>query len=129
MKGEEKPEGKDSYQNMTGYRIPPLKLTGYVEYTPSEKWSHRIQATYFASKDYRLDEKTSFGRWETSGYTTVDLISRWTIDDKNKVTFGVQNVLNRHYYPLYSQLMRNSNNTSRLPAAGAVFNVSYTHRW
>ncbi|AHG64231.1 TonB-dependent siderophore receptor [Advenella mimigardefordensis] len=129
MKGEEKPEGQDSYQNMTGYRIPPLKLTAYVEYTPSEKWSHRIQATYFASKDYRLDEKTSFGRWETSGYTTVDLISRWTIDDKNKVTFGVQNLLNRHYYPLYSQLMRNSNNTSRLPAAGAVLNVSYTHRW
>ncbi|MGO3126357.1 MAG: hypothetical protein ACTIKR_20260, partial [Advenella sp.] len=64
-----------------------------------------------------------------SGYTTVDLISRWTIDDKNKVTFGIQNALNRHYYPLYSQLMRNSNNTSRLPAAGAVLNVSYTHRW
>lgn len=129
MKGEEKPEGKDSYQNMTGYRIPPLKLTAYVEYTPSPKWSHRLQATYFASKDYRLDGKTSFGRWETSGYTTVDVISRWNIDDKNKVTFGVQNLLNRHYYPLYSQLMRNSNNTSRLPAAGAVLNVSYTHRW
>lgn len=129
MKGEEKPEASDSYQNMTGYRIPPLKLTAYVEYTPSSKWSHRIQATHFASKDYRLDDKTSFGRWETSGYTTVDVVSRWTINDKNKITFGIQNLLNRHYYPLYSQLMRNSNNTSRLPAAGAVLNVSYTHRW
>jgi iron complex outermembrane receptor protein len=45
------------------------------------------------------------------------------------VTVGVENLLNRYYLPLYSQLMRNSNNTSRLPAAGAVLTASYTHRW
>ncbi|GAA0830669.1 hypothetical protein GCM10009080_07190 [Cupriavidus pauculus] len=30
-------------------------------------------------------------------------------------TGGIQNVLNRYYYPLYSQVLRN--NTSHLPAA------------
>lgn len=32
---------------MTGYRIPPLKLTAYLELEPSEAWSNRVQATYF----------------------------------------------------------------------------------
>ena len=129
MNGREKPQGSSDYRDMTGYRIPPLKLTAYVEYTPSDHWSHRVQATYFAPKDYRLDGKTGFGRWNTSSYATVDLASRWQIDDKNKATFGIENIFNRYYFPRYSQLMRSSSNTSRLPGAGAVFRVSYFHQW
>src|SRR3546814_18370245 len=64
MKGVEQPQNSDSYQNLTGYRIPPLKLTAYLEYNPTQQWSHRVQGTYFASKDYRLDGKSSFGRSE-----------------------------------------------------------------
>ncbi|TAM10549.1 MAG: TonB-dependent receptor [Nevskiaceae bacterium] len=129
MKGVEQPQSSDSYRNLTGYRIPPLKLTAYLEYNPTQQWSYRVQGTHFASKDYRLNGETSFGRRQTNGYATVDVTSRWTINDKNKVTFGVQNLFNHYYYPLYSQLMRNSNNTSHLPAPGAVLTVSYTHEW
>lgn len=129
MKGRELPQGSSSYQDMTGYRIPPLKLTAYVEYKPTSAWSHRLQATSYASKDYRLGGASSFGRRDTRGYTTVDLVSRWKIDEKNNVVIGIENLFNRRYFPLYSQLLRNNNNTSRLPAAGAVLKVSYTHRW
>src|SRR5256885_11919504 len=31
-----------------------------------------------------LDGKTGFGRYDTRGYTTVDLISQWKIDPKNR---------------------------------------------
>ncbi|MCO2632210.1 TonB-dependent receptor, partial [Pseudomonas aeruginosa] len=31
MRGREKPDGKD-WQDMTGYRVPPLKLTAYLQY-------------------------------------------------------------------------------------------------
>jgi iron complex outermembrane receptor protein len=48
---------------------------------------------------------------------------------KNRVSLGVENLLNRNYFPLYSQLLRNNNNTSRLPAAGTVLRVSYAHTW
>jgi iron complex outermembrane receptor protein len=41
----------------------------------------------------------------------------------------VENLLNRHYFPLYSQLLRSNNNTSRLPAAGTVLKISYAHTW
>jgi iron complex outermembrane receptor protein len=129
MKGRELPQGGTRYQDMWGYRIPPLKLTAYVEYKPGSRWSHRLQAVSYGSKDYRLNGVNSFGRRDVSGYTTVDLISRFKIDEKNTVVLGVENLFNRRYFPLYSQLLRNSNNTSRLPAAGAVLKVSYTHRW
>ena len=48
---------------------------------------------------------------------------------KTASRWGGQNLLNRYYYPLYSQLLRNSNNTSHLPAAGIVLTATYVHRW
>lgn len=128
MRGREKPDGK-GWQDMTGYRVPPLKLTAYVQYKPTPDWSNRLQATFFDGKDYRLDGLDSFGRHEVSSYTTVDLISQYQVSADDKVSVGIQNLFNRDYYPLYSQLLRNNNNTSHLPAPGAVVTASYTHNW
>jgi iron complex outermembrane receptor protein len=129
MRGRELPQNAVSDQVMTGYRIPPLKLTSYIQYKPNSRWSNRLQATYFAARDYRLNGQNSFGRREVGSYTTLDLVSRYQLGKKDTISGGVENLLNRHYYPLYSQLMRNSNNTSRLPAPGAVLKVSYNHVW
>lgn len=129
MWGRETPQGSSSDQIMTGYRIPPMKLTAYLQYKPSSAWSNRLQATYYAARDYRLNGQTSFGRREVGSYTTLDLISRYQLSARDTVTLGIENLLNRYYLPAYSQLMRNSNNTSRLPGAGAVLNLSYSHRW
>ncbi len=129
MKGEELPQNSSQYQDMPGNRIPPLKFTVYSEYRPSENWSHKLQATAFQGKDYRLNGVASFSRRDTNGYATVDLISRWKIDDESSVVVGVENLLNRYYYPLYSQLLRSDTNTSHLPASGTVLRVSVTHNW
>ncbi|MCX2684420.1 TonB-dependent receptor [Pseudomonas sp. DCB_AW] len=128
MKGREQPDGGD-WQDMTGYRIPPVKLTAYLQYKPDEDWSHRVQATYFGAEDYRLKGVESFGRRRVDGYTTVDIISQYQLSEHDQISVGVQNLFNRYYYPLYSQLMRNSNNTSHLPAPGTVLTASYTHQW
>lgn len=128
MRGREKPDGK-GWQDMTGYRVPPLKLTAYVQYKPTLDWSNRLQATFFDGKDYRLDGVDSFGRHQVSTYTTVDLVSQYQISADDKVSVGIQNLFNRDYYPLYSQLLRNNNNTSHLPAPGTVLTASYTHNW
>ncbi|XBT41842.1 TonB-dependent receptor [Pseudomonas viridiflava] len=128
MRGREKPDGK-GWQDMTGYRVPPLKLTAYVQYKPTLDWSNRLQATFFDAKDYRLDGVDSFGRHQVSTYTTVDLVSQYQITADDKVSVGIQNLFNRDYYPLYSQLLRNNNNTSHLPAPGTVLTASYTHDW
>jgi iron complex outermembrane receptor protein len=129
MWGRETPQGSNRDQIMTGYRIPPMKLTAYLQYKPGSHWSNRLQASYYAARDYRLNGQTSFGRREVGSYTTLDLVSRYQLTPKDTVTLGIENLLNRYYLPAYSQLMRNSNNTSRLPATGAVLNLSYSHRW
>lgn len=49
MRGREKPDGKD-WQDMTGYRVPPLKLTAYLQYKPDADWNNRLQATFFDSR-------------------------------------------------------------------------------
>lgn len=128
MKGREQPDG-GSWQGMTGYRIPPLKLTAYLQYRPNERWNGRLQANYFGAKDYRLDGKESFGRRDVGSYFTVDLMGRYQPDPRNTFILGVENLFNRDYYPLYSQLLRSNTNTSRLPAAGAVLTLTYQHRW
>ncbi|HGN3173664.1 TPA: TonB-dependent siderophore receptor [Pseudomonas aeruginosa] len=128
MRGREKPDGKD-WQDMTGYRVPPLKLTAYLQYKPDVDWNNRLQATFFDSKDYRLDGVESFGRRQVSTYTTVDLVSQYRITPDDQLSLGIQNLFNRDYYPLYSQLLRNNNNTSHLPAPGTVLTASYTHNW
>lgn len=128
MRGREKPDDK-GWQDMTGYRVPPLKLSAYIQYKPTLDWSNRLQATFFDSKDYRLDGVDSFGRHKVSTYTTVDLISQYQISPDDKLSVGIQNLFNRDYYPLYSQLLRNNNNTSHLPAPSTVLTVSYTHNW
>ncbi|CRX29433.1 TonB-dependent siderophore receptor [Pseudomonas aeruginosa] len=71
----------------------------------------------------------SFGRRQVSTYTTVDLVSQYRITPDDQLSLGIQNLFNRDYYPLYSQLLRNNNNTSHLPAPGTVLTASYTHNW
>ncbi|PVY79492.1 iron complex outermembrane receptor protein [Cupriavidus alkaliphilus] len=129
INGRERPQGSASMQDMTGYRIPPLKVTAYLQFRPVSQWSNRVQLSYYASRDYRLNGQNSFGRREVSSYTTVDLISRYELTRKDTITVGIENLFNRNYYPLYSQLLRNSNNTSRLPAAGITLTAMYQHRW
>ena len=128
MKGREKPQN-GSEQDMTGFRIPPLKLTAYVSYSPTETWTNRLQATYFGSEDYRLNSVNGFGRYDVKSYTTADLISSFALNKKDTVTIGLENMFNRKYYPLYSQLLRTSDNTSHLVANGATLKVSYSHKW
>ena len=129
MKGRETPQGRSEDQKMTGYRIPPLKLTSYISYNPSDTCTNRLQATYWGSQDYRLDGKESFGRYDAKTYTTVDLMSSFDVNAKNNVSIGLENIFNRKYYPLYSQLLRSNNNMSHLFASGITLKVAYSHKW
>lgn len=130
MQGRETPQDALRDQIMTGYRIPPVKVTGYVQYKPGERWSVRTQLTWFGARDYRLaDGRTQFARADVKSYYSVDVVGRYNLDSKRYITVGIQNLFNRYYLPLYSQLIRSGSNNSRLPAAGAVLTASYTHRW
>ena len=129
MQGKETPQNTHREQDMTGFRIPPLKLTAYISYSPTDNWTNRLQATYFASEDYRLNGVNAFGRYDVKSYATADLMSNFSLDDKSKITIGLENMFNRKYYPLYSQLLRSGDNTSHLTASGITLKASYSYEW
>ncbi|ATQ44842.1 TonB-dependent siderophore receptor [Caulobacter mirabilis] len=129
LRGRERLQTATSWRNMTGYRIPPLKLTAYVQYAPTDRWDVRLQGLYSGERDYRLDGVASFGRREVKSYAVVDLIARYRPNDRDTVTVGVENLLNTQYLPVYSQLLRSSTNTSRVPANGATLTVTFKRSW
>lgn len=114
---------------MTGYRIPPLKLTAYLEVSPLERLDIRFQGLLSGDRDYRLNGVASFGRRNVEQYTTSDLVARFRATERDLLTVGVENVFNEQCLPVYSQLLRNNLNTSRVPANGATLTASYRRRW
>lgn len=128
LEGEEKPEGSSSYRDMNGFRIPPLKVTGYIDVSPSANQSYRLQALYSGSEDYRLNGNSSFGRREVGSYTTFDFIGNWLFG-QSELKLSIENLFNKDYFPTYAQLLRNNNNTSHIPARGRWASLSFTYHW
>jgi iron complex outermembrane receptor protein len=116
-------------QPMTGYRIPPLKITAYLEVTPIEGLDVRFQGLLSGDRDYRLNGVASFGRRNVEQYTTFDIVARYRASDRDLLTVGIENVFNEQYLPVYSQLLRNNLNTSRVPANGATLTASFRRSW
>lgn len=125
--GEEKPGGADTFVDMNGFRIPPLKITAYAQYRAAD-WLHRVQALYSDEEDYRLNGMEGFGRRTVDSYTTVDWLSRRNLGDAG-LELGVENLLNEDYFPVYGQLLRSSSNTSHVPARGRTLHVAYRAQW
>lgn len=59
----------------------------------------------------------------------IDLIGSYRVTDQDTLTLGIENLLNKQYLPVYSQLLRSSSNTSRVPANGATMTISYKRNW
>jgi len=129
LRGREKAAAAPRWQNMTGYRIPPLKVTAYAEIAPTDRLNIRLQGLFSGDRDYRLNRVASFGRRKVESYTVVDLIARYDLTGKDQLTLGVENLLNTQYLPVYSQLLRSSTNTSRVPANGATLTIGYKRAW
>lgn len=129
LRGREKAAIAPRWQTMTGYRIPPLKITAYAEYAPTDRLNLRLQGLFSGDRDYRLNGIASFGRREVESYLLVDLIARYEVTERDQLTLGVENLLNNQYLPVYSQLLRSNTNTSRVPANGATLTVAYTRSW
>ena len=127
--GRERSATATASQPMTGYRIPPLKLTAFVEVSPSDRIDIRLQGLLSGDRDYRVNGVASFGRQDVQQYTTFDLIGRFRVTDEDVLTIGVENVFNERYLPVYSQLLRNNLNTSRVPANGATVTASFRRIW
>lgn len=127
-KGERYDENDGSWKALNGYRIAPLQIHAYSEYSPSHHWFHRLQVNYSGSRDDAFEDQVGFGSNKVDAYTTVDYSARYQMD-KHSLSLGIENLLNEDYYTVYSQLLRNGNNTSHIAAAGTTVKASYQYQW
>lgn len=126
-RGREKANDASDFQDMNGFRIPPLKITAYGQYQAADQL-HRLQLLYSDSDDFRLDGATGFGRRTVDSYTTLDWLSRWQLD-LGSIELGIENLLNEDYFTVYGQLLRSSSNTSHIPARGRTLRMGYRIEW
>lgn len=114
---------------LDGSRIQPLKVTGYLEHetVPAWQWRNRLQVLYSGSRDraYKDLGSSAYGGREVHSYYTLDLLSSLKLGP-GTLSLGVENLLNRQYYTVTSQLMRTGDNTSLFAARGTVVNIGYS---
>lgn len=89
---------------LDGFRIPPIKITGYVEHDtlPQYQWRNRGQVLFAGWRD-RFSNSTAFGRLPVQGYVVLDLFSSIKAGP-GTLRFGIENLFQNHYFPVVSQL-------------------------
>lgn len=128
VKGIQDSDDDGSYETpLPGNRIPPEKVTGYVEGTLLDGWTARLQMLYSGSRDvFPESESSSYAKGSVSPYTVFDLSTK--VDLKTgALTIGVQNLLDNYYFPVRSQYP--ALDGSYTPARGRNVNLTYSVTW
>lgn len=105
VEGKSKQEdGERTYLN--GARIAPSKTTAYLYYTPSDKLSLQLYWLHTGSRDrFDPNDKGVFKNSEGSvlSISTFNLSGAYQFDNKWSLGLGIENLLNKDYYPVVSQ--------------------------
>ncbi|WP_425450111.1 TonB-dependent receptor [Virgifigura deserti] len=110
-------------EDLPSTRVPPIKLTGYVEYSPFDWWTNRLQALYSGSRN---PDSTQFGGRDVDGYVLFDFYS--SIDaGPGDLIIGVENLFNEDYFPIVSQAAAASYSFTKGP--GRTVSLTYSIKW
>jgi iron complex outermembrane receptor protein len=123
----ESEEDSGRYIALNSSRIPPLKLTAYVQNETLPGWNNRLQLLYSGNRDRAFKDGSDGGR--ISSYLTVDYISAVKIGS-GLLEVKVENLLNNQYFPVISQYLAgfgldNSNYAGR----GLTLSINYRLNW
>lgn len=103
-------------------RIPPKKLTAYVERAVND-WTLRAQVLHSGGRD-RFPTSTSFWEGTINSWTGVDMSASGPVGP-GTLTLGVNNLLNEDYFTHVSESAQQDNRYSK--AHGATATLRY--RW
>jgi len=121
--GENDPDNDGDFTPLDGFRIPPLKLTAYVENETAPGWQNRLQMLYIGSRDRAFEE--GIDPFPVSSYVTFDLVSSLDLGN-GTLQLGIQNLLNNQHFTAPSQLLRLGTNDTFTPASGTTFRLQYS---
>jgi iron complex outermembrane receptor protein len=84
-------------------RLPPAKITAFVEYTPTNRWSHRVQALHSGTRD--PDGATNFAGAPDEideSFLIVDYLTAFELGS-GRLRLGINNLFNEDYFPVSAQ--------------------------
>ena len=125
LKGKSDPDEDDNFDTpLGGDRIPPEKITGYVEVSPLDIWTGRLQVMYSGNRNV-FSNQGPFGQGRVESYTLVDLSSRIDVGP-GMLKVGINNLLDNYYFPVRSQFAgKNFGGSSYTPGRGRNVSLSY----
>jgi len=109
--------------DLAGVNIAPNRLTAFWEQSWTPQLSTRLQASHAFDRDFDLRGARVA---EFKGYTTLDLVARYTLD-KHAFTLGVQNLAGKQYISYYSQTT--PSNPSYFSGRGRVLTLGWQYRY
>ena len=108
-----------SFVPLSSLNVQPMKFTFYLENQTLPSWNNRLQLLYVTDRNRAFDEGTDDFR--IAGYTTVDFISTLNTGF-GKWQVGIENLLNREYFPVFSQT---GDERNRFAAPGRSLSIRY----
>ncbi|MGX5819439.1 TonB-dependent receptor [Chitinophaga lutea] len=114
---------------MGGDRISAPKATAYVRYAPVSNWSLRLQMLY-AGDRHRFEPKNgiyAYGTGPINAFATFSLFSNLDLDAHSSISVGVDNLFNKDYFTVLSQM--DGRNENWIKGTGARLRMQYTYKF
>ncbi|MEG3939651.1 TonB-dependent receptor [Microcoleus sp. S36b_A3] len=120
-------EEEKRYLALDSSRIPPLKLTAYVQNETLPGWNNRLQLLYSGNRDQAFKDGSDGG--PISSYLTLDYVSAVKIGS-GLLQVKVENLLNNQYFPVISQYSAGFGSDSvNYAGRGLTLSVNYRLNW
>lgn len=102
-------------------RIPPRKLTAYLEHDISDDWRMRVQGLYSGDRK-KFPGSTAFWEGDVNSWMTLDVSIVGEVGP-GTLTIGVNNALNTDYFTHISETAQRDDRYSKAP--GATGTIKY----
>lgn len=123
LEGRTDPSFSGNWTWLNSFRIPPVKLTAYVDHQTTGRWHNRLQGLYSGSRKH-FGNRNVFGERDVLSYLVFDWISSVRAG-RGDIQLSIENLLNRQYFVRESQLLWSGRNDSLSAARGTVIAIGY----
>lgn len=112
-------------RRLPGANIGAPKVSVYWDKT----WSSRLSTRLQSLSHLRRSDPDNLTAGDFHGYTLVDLLANYRVTDRQTVSVGIENLLDRDYISYYSQTLTGSTATNANYYAGRGRSLSVRYRW
>ncbi|PSO48255.1 MAG: TonB-dependent receptor [Cyanobacteria bacterium SW_9_44_58] len=118
----------DFERPLNSSRIPPIKLTAYVENQTLPGWRNRLQLFALGDRDLAADRPNPSDPVPVDGYIILDYISSIKFGG-GTLQLGIENLLDEQFFPVDSQLSGGSSEQRNKAGRGRTFTLQYQYDW